>query len=50
MTYGHHPILAKQRMAQVKVILYCGTIEVVILQDNFINFAGIPKVLSDQMG
>ena len=50
MTYGRHPILAKPRMAQVKVILYFGTIEVVILKDNFFNLAGILKVLSDQMG
>ena len=50
MTYGRHPVPAKPWMAQVKVILYFGTIEVVILKDNFSNFAVIPKVLSDQMG
>ena len=50
MTYGRHPVLAKPRMAQVKVILYFGAIEVVIPKDIFINFAGVPKVESDQMG
>ena len=40
----------KPRMAEVKIILAFGTIEVVMLKDNFFNFAGIPKVLSEQMG
>ena len=49
MTYGRHPVLAKPRMAQVKVILYVGTIEVVIIKDNFLHITFFPKVLSDQM-
>ena len=49
MTYGRYPVLAKPRMTQIKVILYVGTIEVVILKDNFFYILLFPKVLSDQM-
>ena len=33
----------------VEVILYIGTVEVVIFKDNFFHLAAIPKVLSNQM-
>ena len=44
-----YPVLTKPRMAQIKVILYVSTIEVVILKDNFFHILLFPKVLSDQM-
>ena len=47
MTYGHHSFLGKPRMVQVKVMFFFGTIEVLILKDNFLFLAGIPNVLSD---
>ena len=45
MTYRHHPILAKPRMAEVKVIPIFSIIKVVVLNNNFLNS---PKVLSDK--